>query len=67
MSKTIFYFSGMGNSLKTAKDIQTKIKANALISMGGRVEKYSICQSAVIGFVFPIYFWGITQSGISIY
>ena len=59
MSKTIFYFSGTGNSLKTAKDIQTKINAKELISMSRGVKEYKSCQSDVIGFVFPVYFWGI--------
>ncbi|WP_088369304.1 flavodoxin domain-containing protein [endosymbiont 'TC1' of Trimyema compressum] len=59
MSKTIFYFSGTGNSLKTAKEIKTKIEANELISMSQGLEEYNSCQSQVIGFVFPVYFGGI--------
>lgn len=59
MSKTIFYFSGTGNSLKTAKDIADGIEDVDLVSMSMAIDDNLVCNSDVVGFVFPIYFFGI--------
>lgn len=52
---TIFCFSSTGNSLYTAKKIAQKI--------GGTVEPIRespvTCEDSVIGFVLPVFFWGL--------
>lgn len=53
----IFCFTSTGNSLYTAKAIAGKIDAKVL-SMTGVP---AICDDAVIGFVFPVYFWGLPR------
>jgi len=54
---TIFCFSSTGNSLYVAKSIAEKINANVL-SMSKPVTS---CSDDVIGFVFPVYFWGLPK------
>lgn len=53
----IFCFTSTGNSLYTAKQIARKI--------GGTVapmrENKITCSDTVIGFVFPVYFWGLPR------
>ena len=59
MDSTIYYFSATGNSLRIAKIIAKVQEAN-LLSMP--ICKGTTCKSEVIGFVFPIYFWGIPKT-----
>lgn len=62
MATTIYHFTGTGNSLQTAKQLQTQLKNATLKSMtqppptqpiGGPTES--------IGFVFPVYFLGLPR------
>jgi len=54
---TIFCFTSTGNSLYAAKTIAAKI--------GGKVARMGAspveCADNVIGFVFPVYFWGLPR------
>ena len=59
MNATVYYFSATGNSLHTAKIIGDKLNAE-LIPMPGRMG--ITCNSEVIGFVFPTYFWGLPRT-----
>lgn len=55
MSIEIYYFSGTGNSLHVAKELQQRIpgiKLISILSCNGRTET----NSEVVGFIFPIYF-----------
>lgn len=53
----IFCFSSTGNSLYVAKKIAEKINAE-VVSMS---EVLNSCNDDVIGFVFPVYFWGLPK------
>ena len=54
---TIYCFSSTGNSLYAAKRISEKINAN-LVSM---TQNVSECNDDTIGFVFPVFFWGLPK------
>ena len=54
---TIFCFSATGNSLYAAKTLARKIEAQ-VCSMN---EQAGECLDDVIGFVFPVYFWGLPR------
>ena len=53
MRNSIFYFTGTGNSLKIAKDLQTRIGSTDLHTIPRGEAKI---EGDVVGFVFPIYF-----------
>lgn len=55
---TIFCFTTTGNSLYAAKEIASGLDAK-VISMS---KKYTECEDDVIGFVFPVYFWGLPKT-----
>ena len=57
MSKTIYYFSATGNSLQTALDIAEGLGGTEVISMT-KAGMNAVCDSEVIGFVFPSFAWG---------
>lgn len=58
----IFYFSGTGNSLYAAKRIRDDI-GEELISIteaiAGKRYIYSIGEDETVGFVFPVYYYGV--------
>lgn len=58
----IFYFSGTGNSLYVAQKLQENDETE-LIDMGDALNKkqfnYKIKENEKIGFVFPVYFYGL--------
>lgn len=54
---TIFCFSSTGNSLYTAKRIAKEIDGR-VVSMSNPPSK---CEDDVVGFVFPVYFWGLPR------
>lgn len=57
MSVTLYYFSGTGNSLHVAKEIQKRVPDSKLISMISHLDSYVLeADSRIIGFVFPLYF-----------
>ena len=61
MSNIIFYFSGTGNSLKVAKTISSQLGESEIVSMA-KHEKYIVSKEYdSIGFVFPVYFWGLPK------
>ncbi|MFO8062959.1 MAG: EFR1 family ferrodoxin [bacterium] len=55
MKKTVYYFSGTGNSLKVAGDIAEIINAELISIPLLQYKKEIIIDSEVLGFVFPIY------------
>lgn len=55
---TIFCFSTTGNSLYVAKKMGERIGAD-VVSMSKPVPN---CSDDVIGFVFPVYFWGLPKT-----
>jgi len=54
---TIFCFTSTGNSLYTAKMLAEKIDGKVLPMNSGLNQ----CDDDVIGFVFPVYFWGLPR------
>ena len=54
---TIFCFTSTGNSLSTAKKLAGAIGGEVLPVKNGNIS----CESDVIGFVFPVYFWGLPR------
>jgi ferredoxin len=58
--KSIFYFSGTGNSLQVAKDIAAELGGIELVSIPKIINSSNIkVQSECIGLVFPVYMWGL--------
>ena len=56
MSTEIYYYSGTGNSLHVAKELQTRLPEARLIPILSLVEKESVTTSGeTVGFVFPHY------------
>ncbi|MDR2660161.1 MAG: EFR1 family ferrodoxin [Spirochaetaceae bacterium] len=59
MGNIVFYFSGTGNSLKTAKDISKALENCEIVSM---TKSFNFTkQYDRIGFVYPTYFWGLPK------
>ena len=59
----IFYFSGTGNSKYVAKEIAAYLNLQ-LFSIAeelkdNKLHKYGLTQDSVLGFVFPVYSWGV--------
>jgi ferredoxin len=59
MDNIIFYFSGTGNSYKTARTVAKELGSTEIVSMGRnyRSEK----QYDIIGFIYPVYFFGLPK------
>lgn len=61
MDKVIFYFSGTGNSLRTARIIAAEIGGAKLVSMGNK-PNISVADAKIIGFVCPVYEWDVPKT-----
>ena len=62
MSTTLYYFSGTGNSLKVARDLQEKLGDCELISIAKVIcEDQPSVVSEKVGFVFPLYYYGLPK------
>lgn len=58
--KTIFYFSGTGNSLQVSKDIALQLGGTQLVSIPKIINNSKVeVQSECIGIIFPVYMWGL--------
>jgi flavodoxin/NAD-dependent dihydropyrimidine dehydrogenase PreA subunit len=58
--KTIFYFSGTGNSLQVAKDIAALLGDTELVSIPSVIDNDEIkIEADCVGIVFPVYMWGL--------
>jgi ferredoxin len=59
MDNIVFYFSGTGNSFKVAKTISKELENCTIASMA---KPFSVTkQYDSIGFVHPVYFWGLPK------
>ena len=57
MSTEIYYFSGTGNSLHVAKELQKRLPGSKLIPIVSFLDNdVVITKGETVGFVFPIYF-----------
>ncbi|MDR3148327.1 MAG: EFR1 family ferrodoxin [Treponema sp.] len=62
MNNIIFCFSGTGNSLKVAKAISKELAAAEIVPMGNP-KKYIVTKKYdTIGFVYPVYYWGLPNA-----
>lgn len=59
MEKVIYYFSGTGNSLRTAQIIANEIGDARLVSMRNDPAAVSAETADMIGFVCPVYEWDV--------
>ena len=59
MKKIIYYFSGTGNSMRTAIKIAERIGGAELVNVRSDPDDVSAEQADVIGFVCPVYEWDI--------
>lgn len=59
MNKMIYYFSGTGNSHRIAENIAAQLTDTALISMAQQQQTKANPGAAVIGLVFPLYYFGL--------
>lgn len=56
MSTEIYYFSGTGNSLHVAKELQKRLPGSEIIPIAGILNNDAIkTKGEIVGFVFPIY------------
>lgn len=62
MDKVIFYFSGTGNSLRTAQIIAKEMNGARLVSMGNDPAGVSAATAEMIGFVCPVYEWDVPKT-----
>jgi ferredoxin len=61
MENMVFYFSGTGNSLKVAKTLIKELGNGEIVSMA-KTGEYSLTkQYDTIGFVYPVYYWGLPK------
>ena len=60
MRTTLYYFSGTGNSLKTAMDLAARLQDTELIPMAKVWQQdHIVTDTENIGFIFPLYFFGL--------
>lgn len=62
MKSTIFFFSGTGNSLSIAKRLADQFGETELVPIAKASQQPDIiARTETIGFVFPVYFWGLPE------
>jgi ferredoxin len=59
MDTAIYYYTGTGNSLWTARKIADAVGGADLVSIPGIKEETVRPSSKTIGLVFPVYIWGV--------
>lgn len=62
MKRIIYYFSGTGNSLHTARIIARELGGAELVSVRNNPADFSAADAEVIGFVCPVYEWDIPHA-----
>lgn len=62
MDKIIFYFSGTGNSLRTAQIIAAEMGGARLVSMRNNSADVTAQTAKMIGFVCPVYEWDVPST-----
>lgn len=59
MGNRIYFFTGTGNSLKVAEEIAKKLPKCETVAINRDVEIGIQGDFERIGFVFPVYYWGL--------
>ncbi len=60
MATTIFYYTGTGNSLWTARSLADELGGAELLPMAS-TNADSITNRDAVGFVFPVHMWGVPK------
>ena len=63
-SVEIFYFSGTGNSLHIAKELQNRVPDTVLLPIAGMTDNARKTNAQAVGFVFPVHY--LTLPGVVI-
>jgi ferredoxin len=58
MKTVIFYYSGTGNSLWSARQLSEKLGASKLLPIKG-ADALAAGDTEAVGFVFPVHIWGL--------
>lgn len=62
VKSTIFYFSGTGNSLWVAKELQKQLEESELVPIAKVIQEDRILATTqTIGFIFPLYYYGLPK------
>jgi len=61
MSTRIFYYTGTGNSLWTARQLAQQLDTAEVISMTGTKKEANNTRADIVGFVFPVHIWGVPK------
>jgi ferredoxin len=59
MNTTIYFYTGTGNSLWTARKIADHVDQSELVPLKRNREEPVRCDSGRIGLVFPVHIWGL--------
>jgi ferredoxin len=59
LKNRIYFFTGTGNSLKVAEDIAKVLPESEVVAIHKGMDTEIPCDLDRIGFVFPVYFWGL--------
>lgn len=59
MSTTIFYFTGTGNCLKTARDLAAEIGDADIVNIAKVIDKEIDLSAERIGIIYPVYMFGM--------
>ncbi|MDD3223657.1 MAG: EFR1 family ferrodoxin [Clostridium sp.] len=64
MAKVIYYFSGTGNSMRSAEKIAMKLHDTNIISMRCNASEVSALDAKIVGLIFPVYHWTLPKAVI---
>ncbi|HOX16794.1 MAG TPA: hypothetical protein PLP18_11790, partial [Smithellaceae bacterium] len=59
MTTTIFYYTGTGNSLWTARRLASVLEGTQCVSLKRCADEKVACGVERIGLVFPVHIWGV--------
>lgn len=59
MKTTIYFYTGTGNSLWTARNLAGRLDQSEVISLSRNKQQSLSCDSERIGLVFPVHIWGV--------
>ncbi len=62
MKSLIYYYTGTGNSLWVAREVQKKLIDAQLESVHAQFNKNTFQEADLIAFVFPVHIWGVPRA-----
>ena len=63
MKTTIYFYTGTGNSLWTARKLADPVDQSELVPLKRNSDESLQCDSERIGLVFPVHIWGLAAAG----